>query len=342
MARMDVTILDKELRAGKIHPVYTIVGEEYHLVRTAVDILKEKICGSERNEFSTILLDAASSDASRILPSLQTPSLLAGKILVQVKNLHKLDKELIEELVSYLNDPCDSSVLLLIAEKLDGRTKFAQVLEKRGAIIECKPLFDNKLPNWLNIEFKRHGRQISQQAASFLADMVGNDLSQLSSAIEKIVLYVGDKKLVDVRDIEQSITETHQRTVFMMTDAVGERSISRAMAHLHNIIDNGGAPLLLLNILTKHFRILSKAKEISGRMNNRADIARYIGVNPFFAQKYISQAANFSRAELRRAFRILHRCDREIKSSRLPDERLLERALISIMGDRDRRAVLKK
>jgi DNA polymerase III delta subunit len=53
-------------------------------------------------------------------------------------------------------------------------------------------------------------------------------------------------------------------------------------------------------------------------------------VNPFYAKDYIEQARNFSKGELRDSFRTLYRCDREIKSSRLSRERILERAIVTI------------
>ena len=127
-----------------------------------------------------------------------------------------------------------------------------------------------------------------------------------------------------------AITETHQRDVFELTDAVGERKLSRALSFLHNLIQNGQPPPLIVHMLARHFRILSKAREIEGRMMDRAEIARYLGVNPFYANNYVRQAKNFSRQELRKSFQKLSRCDREIKSSRLPRERVLERAIISI------------
>ena len=83
--------------------------------------------------------------------------------------------------------------------------------------------------------------------------------------------------------------------------------------------------------LDKLLRILAKAKEIAGRAGDRAEVARYIGVNPYYAANYVKQSKNFSRSELRGSFAVLHRCDREVKSSRLPRERILERAIVALV-----------
>ncbi len=329
--KLDITSLEKEIRGGKIRPAYVVVGEESYLARAAQRIIRDKVCGEKSDDLSYRILSAKETKLDQITDALRTVPFLSPKILVVIRDAEKLKKGVQETLVDYLESPVDTSVLVVIASKLDGRTKFMQLAGKVGAIVECKPLYANKVPYWINIEIRRGGKQISQEAAKFLADMVGNDLGQIAQAIDRVSLYVGDRKLIELSDIEHAIAETHQRTIFELTDAVGERKISKALSHLHNILENGGAPVLALNMLARHFRILSKAKEISGRMSDKAQVAKYLGVNPFFATNYMNQANNFSKGELRDGFRILHRCDRTLKSSRIPKERVLEKALFNII-----------
>ena len=101
---------------------------------------------------------------------------------------------------------------------------------------------------------------------------------------------------------------------------------------MHNIMENAASPVMIVTMLARHFRILIKAKEVMGRMNGQGELAKYLGVHPFFLQNYLNQSKNFSNSELRRSFGILHRCDREIKSSRVVRERILERALFKLIG----------
>ena len=47
-----------------------------------------------------------------------------------------------------------------------------------------------------------------------------------------------------------------------------------------------------------------------------------------------AQLGEISRAELRASFAVLHRCDRESKSSRMPKERVLERAILKLTAQK--------
>jgi len=334
MPKIDITALDRELRQKKYASVYVIAGEEPYLVQSSLKMIREAFGSGEEGDLSTSTFSARDADPEAVLAALKTVPMLGGRPLVVVRDGEYLAKEgrkaLLESLTSYVDAPLDSATLVISATKLDGRLRLMQQAAKNGAVVECKKLYDDKLPSWVGIEVKRRGRQISFEAAKFLAEMAGNDLGSLAGSIERLILYVGDRKLIELKDVEEAVTETHQRDVFELTDAVGQRRLGRALSYLHNLIENGQPPPLILHMLARHFRILSKAREVESRMMDRSEIARYLGVNPFYVNNYVAQAKNFSKRELRQSFQTLHRCDREIKSSRLPRERVIERAIVSI------------
>jgi DNA polymerase III subunit delta len=332
MPKVDVTALDKELKSGTVRSVYAMVGPESYLARGSVGLVKKAVHGDESDEMSLSSYTGSEAKAELVINALRTVSLMGGRPLVIIRDADKMPKDTVEALATYLKSPVESSTLVLIAEKLDGRSKMMQLLGKAGLIVECKPLYENKIPYWINMQVKRGDKSISQEAAKFMAEMVGNDLGQLSQAIERVSLYVGDRKTIELTDVEQAIAETHQRTIFELTDAVGKRNLSLALSLLHNILENAVQPVMIVTMLARHFRILIKAKEVEGRMNGQGELAKYLGVHPFFLKNYLQQSKNFSNSELRRSFSVLHHCDREIKSSRVVRERILERALFKLIG----------
>ncbi|MFA4974309.1 MAG: DNA polymerase III subunit delta [bacterium] len=339
MPKIDITALDRELKQGKRRPVYFIVGEEGYLAHAALASIKEALGAGDGGAAEVVSFTAQEASPEDVIGALRTVPMLGARPVVVIRGGEALAKErkaaISDALAEYLSKPLDCATLIVVAEKMDGRTRLMQLAEKSGAIVECRRLYDDKVPAWINMQVKRNGRQISMEAAKFLAEMVGNDLGQISGAIDRIVLYIGDRKAVDLKDVEAAVADTHQRDVFDLTDAVGERRLSRALSYLHNLIQNGQPPPLILHMLARHFRMLSKAREISGRTSDRTEMAKYIGVNPFYLQGYLDQSQNFSRSELRGSFAVLHRCDREIKSSRMPKERVIERAIVALVEKKD-------
>lgn len=332
MPKLDIVDLEKSVRGGHPGPVYVILGQEGHMAKEAVSLIRGACEEAGANASSTSLFSAKESKVSQAVSMLKNVSMFGTRPLVIIREAESLQKEALEILADYCEKPIASSTLVIVAEKLDGRTRFMQVVSKTAAIVECKPLYMEKIPSWINAQVRKGGRQISQDAAQFLANLVGNNLSQLSSAIEKIVLYIGDKKLIELKDVEGAVAETHQHTIFELTDAVGLKNLPKALSLLQNILDNGESPVLLLNMLARHFRILSKAKEVYGRPGGGSEVASYLGVHPYFVKNYLGQSRNFSKGELKRSFGVLHKCDRELKSSRISKERVIEKALFALAG----------
>src|SRR5436305_1524606 len=82
------------------------------------------------------------------------------------------------------------------------------------------PLYDNKLPGFVRGEAQSRGVKLEQGVAELLADEIGNDLGQLSDAVERLAVFVGEKKSIAVADVEQVVSTTRQRNVFELANAV--------------------------------------------------------------------------------------------------------------------------
>jgi DNA polymerase-3 subunit delta len=59
------------------------------------------------------------------------------------------------------------------------------VFEKNGVLIQCKKMYDNKLPDWVG-EYARSLGKISIKAIQMLVENIGNDLKRITSEIDKI------------------------------------------------------------------------------------------------------------------------------------------------------------
>jgi len=332
MPKLDITKLDQELRKGTIRPIYALVGPEAYLRNTARQLIEKAVVAADNTDASKQVFSAKEVDGAKVIDSLRSVSMFSGRQLVIIRDAEKLNKETVELLTKYAVSPVKESTLVLDAEKLDGRSKLMRTVEKEAVVLECKALYANQLPSWVGMEVRRQGKQMSHDAARFLSDMIGNDLGQLHQAIERVSLYVGDRQLIEMKDIEEAVIETAQRTVFDLGDAIGSRRVDRALSILANLLDAGQAPVFILNMISRHIRILIKAREVGGRIGSGPELARYLGVHPFFAKNYAEQSRNFSAQELRKYFRTLARCDRSLKSSRLPRERILEKLIFELCG----------
>ena len=331
MAKLDIVQLDKELKQGKIRSFYIIVGNENHLAFNSQKRIEEAVKSDSQHELSSSSFEGKSFSYAKFLDSFRAIPLFGNRQLVIIRSAEGMPKEAQEKLSGIFNESTQAATAIFIALKIDGRSKFMQAAIKSPnvGVVECKPLYPNQIPSWINMELRRFKKHISQEAACYLADIVGTDLGALTQALEHVTLFVGARPTVELKDVEEAIAETTQRTVFELTDAIGSRNEKRALAVLKNLLDYGAQPIMILNMIARHFRILTKAKEVEGR-GSPYEIASYLGVKPFFAKNYLAQSQKFETSELRETFKNLSKCDRALKSSRIPKDRILEKLILDL------------
>lgn len=323
---MDITLLDQELRSNRIRFCYAVYGPERYLVSTAKKAIRKAIFKEGPQIPDTFY--AGSDSLHRILDHLRTSSLFASCKLVFVEEADKFKKKDWENLKEFLEEGMEKHTLVLVASSL--KATEIKMLPKLAGLIECKKMYPRQVATWLNMEARELGLNLSKEAAHFLIDSVGTDLGELHQALEKLFLFVGARKLIQLQDVEIAVSQTAQRSLFDLANAVGDKKLGEAMALLSTILEGGEEPLRILALISRHFRLLAKAQEILGasKEHSEAYLAQALKVHPFFAKDYARQSRNFKKIFWGGCFKNLALCDRSLKSSRHPPKVILEKLIL--------------
>lgn len=323
---MDTLQLDQELRSKKIRSCYLVLGPERHLALTAQQqIIKVTLGDSQEGPDR---FQAGQTPLHTILDALKSHSLLTPWRVVMVEEVDNFKKKEWETIHAFLEKPLSKATLVLVAEGL--KPADLKNLSKAVAIVECKKLYPRQVAFWINIQVKNLGLHISQEAARFLAECVGTDLGVLQQALEKLLLFLGERKLVELKDVEQVVSHTAQRSIFDLTNAIGEKNRYQALQCLDNVLDHGEEPLKAFALIARHFRLLAKAQEILVSGGGDVNFAKVLQVHPFFAKDYAAQSKKFEGRGWDRRFARLLACDRALKSSRLKPQLILEKLILDL------------
>jgi len=96
-----------------------------------------------------------------------------------------------DRLAEYAAAPVDTACLVVVATKLDGRRKFAQMRESRASSSSANRSTRAALPEWIASRLAGKGHEVERDVAELLAALAGPQLSSLDDAIERLSLYVG-------------------------------------------------------------------------------------------------------------------------------------------------------
>ncbi|MGA7159734.1 MAG: DNA polymerase III subunit delta [Bacteroidota bacterium] len=312
-------------------PVYFFFGEEDFLIDEIVDAVVAEGIDAATKGFNLDIIHGGEIDGKEIVALASSFPMMAERRVVVVKDFDRVsNKELIEP---YLEHPSPSTCLILIASKPDARKKPYPLLKKNSVGGEFGRLYDNEIPAWIERRVKALRRSITPEAAELLQAYVGNSLRDVANEIDKLLIAIGQKPRVELEDVEAVVGISKEFTVFELTKMVGEKNISKSIEIVERMLDSGESPQLIIVMLTRHFIIMAKLRELQASAKSDFELAGAVRVSPFFVKGYLSQLRHYSPGAIENAFLALARADREMKSSATDPKLVMDVLLCEIMGE---------
>jgi len=161
----------------------------------------------------------------------------------------------------------------------------------------------------------------------------------ISNEVEKLILYVGEKKRITLGDVETMVLAAKQRSLYELTDAISAKQRVRALEILDAILSSGDgeeAAIGHIYMLAKTFRQMMVILERNVRDQRMLWAALWQGfrVPPFAADDVIKQARRYkSRRELTRAIRLVAKADLALRSNPVSKRMVLERLVMDLTAE---------
>lgn len=325
--------LNDAIRNNRLPSLVYLYGAERYFVDRSVQLITDHVVPVEARDFNLQLFTARDNSVDEILDSVRTLPVFTDLRLVIVRDADKLNAADLEALTGYVSEPVPETKLVFVGEKVDKRKKFFQQFQKTGALVEFKGLYENQIPAFVRDQAKAAGYQFTEDAMALFCRRSGTSLQEVVGELEKLFHYIGDRSLVDADDVKAVVSDTRVDSIFDLTNAIGARNTAEALRLLGRLLNDGTAPLLALNMLTRHFRQLWMTRELLDEGQGRKDISRRIGVNPYFIDGLIKQARYFEARHFRFVFEKLLAADLALKSTGNKPDVVLEQLLLEIAGN---------
>jgi DNA polymerase-3 subunit delta len=253
----------------------------------------------------------------------------------------------------YVEHPNPDAVLIFIADyisipadtrrmDMQDRDKYERLRETLGdfcALVELARVEEGEAVRWATEAAAADQVKLDPDAARELVDALGGDMMLISQELEKLVLYVGEKKRVTLGDVETMVLAAKQRSLYELTDAISAHDRGRALQVLDAMLSSAEgeeAAIGHLYMLAKTFRQMLVIFERKVRDSRALWQALWQGfrVPPFAAEDVLRQARRYhSRRELTRALRLIARADLELRSNPPSKRLVLERLVMELAAE---------
>jgi DNA polymerase-3 subunit delta len=326
---------------AKLKPVYLLTGSDRPKVTRALQRLRERF-----DPEAVELLSAQDTSGADACAACNAMGLFGGERLVIVEDVERWKAPDAKAVAAYLADPAPTAVLALVAGELRKDAALAKAVAKAGEVL----VYDvdrKKIVDWVAQQFAGHGAAVDRELCRSLIEAVvpegqDPDLHHLANEVAKLVTWAGGEQ-IEWESVRDLVVPFGEMPSFALTDAWGARDLAAALGAVEASFEREASPRRdsaprLLFALVRHLGRLEECRVLLAEGLSTQEIASRLKRHPYYVQKLVRQAENFTEEELRDAAVRLAELDHALKGgSRLSSDLELERALVELTPD-DRRA----
>jgi DNA polymerase III subunit delta len=307
------------LKRVPANPNLLLLGEETYFQDKVLASLKATLLGEEKAPFSTFTFDLTESRLEEAIEAAATNSLLAPCKIIVVRAIDRLRENQIKEqdekaLERYLNDPNPQTIFVILAEKLDGRRKVTQLIQRYSLTIDCGPLPRDAVFQWFMERVQQEGLSIEPYAVQEMVDAIGSNLTLLEQELRKVFSFIGVRSRIIADDVGMLMFRSRLNNVFDLVDAINRRDRPGSLSILNNLFEQDTEAQQVLFWLARLYRQLLMLKDQKHRLNAWEAAGRF-RIPREYAERLIRQERKFTRQEILEGFQKIASLDRSLKSS---------------------------
>jgi DNA polymerase-3 subunit delta len=296
------------LKQGKYAPAYMLCGKEPYYIDKVADYIEQNVLDEMAREFDQTIIygkDLTGGDVSPIIGAARGFAMMGGYKVIIVKEAQNIKKW--EALAMYMDNPQPSTILVFCYKygSPDKRLNLFKNWEKKGGVLmESEQLRDYQVEKWIRDYVadeanrrKAKGEEairIDEKVAKILADSIGNDLTQIVGALQKLI--DGRPEGVNVIDaalVERNIGISKDFNVFELQSALIAGDVVKANRITQYFASSKDHPMVKeLGILYGFFANLMIYHYLPDKSDRVA--ASALGVSPFFVKDYAAAAKRYS------------------------------------------------
>ena len=290
----EVVKIVNDIKAGNIKPIYFLMGEEPYYIDKLSDYIEEHVLTEEEKSFNQTVLYGRDVTVEDIISTAKRYPMMAERQVVIIKEAQDLTKT-IDKLESYAEDPMASTVLVFCYKykTLDKRKKVTKELAKSGLVYESKKLYENQVGEWIKRVLQGKNYTIEPKASAMLVEFLGTDLSKINNELEKLQIILPKGSMITPKHIEENIGFSKDFNVFELRKSLGERNQLKSYKIVNYFAENPKENniVMVVGLVFSFYVQLLKYHGLKDKNPN--NVAKVLGVNPFFLKDYDVALKNY-------------------------------------------------
>lgn len=321
--------INEDIKNGLFQQIYLLYGEERYLRRQYRNRLKEAMCSLE-DSMNHHFYEGKNVPVGEIIDLAETLPFLAEKRVFFIDG-SGLFKSGGEKLAEYLAAPSETAYFVFTEGEVDKRSKLYKTVNTKGYAVEFAVQDENTLKRWIAGILKKEGKQAAESVVRLFLTKTGANMENIQMELEKLVCYCMDRDMITAEDVEAVCTNHISNHIFEMINAIADQQQKKAMQLYYDLLALKEPPMRILFLIARQCNILLQVKEMKALGYDNKTIGSKVGLAPFIAGKYVTQASRFKSADLRRAVARCVETEEAVKTGRMNDVLSLEMLILTVL-----------
>lgn len=323
----------REFGKQKPDPAYLIYGPENYLKDKVLKTITEKFKTPGSEEFDVITIYGDESLSVNVLEQLEMMPFIAKHRIVILKNFDKMiasEKNLIAE---YTENPVQTSILILTAEKNDERIIANRTISEKAVNINCRsPYNADDIARWLRAELRERNITMDNESISLFSNSIETDYLIAANELKKLIIYTKNSGNITLNDVIESVGKSKTNKIFDLQNAIGNKHLTRSLQILENMILNNESAIFIIAMLTRFFSLIWKVVALRKKNLSDSEITtrHLMEIYIKYRSDYIKFASNYSKKDIEKVFSMLLQADVDLKSLNTKEEIILETLVYNI------------
>jgi DNA polymerase-3 subunit delta len=311
--------------------VHLLTGDDESILRSKAHEVIHQLVGDGDRSLMVDEFDGEEYELREVADAAQTMPFLTDKRVVVARGVGRFNADDLAPLLRYLDDPLDTTDLVLVAGGGRLAKKLADAVKACGgsSVNTTPPNRAKDRQTWVRAEAEAHGIRLDVAAAARIADQLGDGVGRLEGILGVIRSTYGDGVRIGAAEVEPFLGEAGGVPPWDFTDAIDAGQTTKALTMLARMIHGGDRhPLQIMAILHGHYGKLARLDGVDARSEH--DAAEAMGIKAGFpAKKALGNYRRLGGGNVRRAIQLLAEADSDLRGDTDLDNELVMEVLVA-------------
>lgn len=218
----------------------------------------------------------------------------------------------------------ESTHIIFREDEIDKRNRLFKKVKELGYFAEMKRQTEAELERWILTILKKEQINLTRSTMSYLLETIGTDMNVIRNELDKLIAYLGDKKVLEPADIDKICSRQISGQIFEMIDAMSSKNRKRAFQLYYDLIALKEPPMRILFLITRQYLQLYQIKEMQKQGLSGQALTAASGLSSYAIRKVSQRASRFSSEELKHCIEECAQMDEQIKTGLIRDSIAVE------------------